>query len=53
MGRTDKLCVKLDCDVCALKPKCCPKLPMRKVPRSIYEKTLETSPATTYAARTK
>jgi len=29
--------LKADCDACALKPKCCPKLPMRKVPRSIYE----------------
>ena len=29
--------LKSDCDACALKPKCCPKLPVRKVPRSIYE----------------
>ena len=29
--------LKADCDTCALKAKCCPKLPMRKVPRSIYE----------------
>jgi hypothetical protein len=28
---------KLDCDVCPLKPQCCPKEPSRKVPRSIYE----------------
>ena len=28
---------KYDCDVCALKPRCCPKAPARKVPRSIYE----------------
>ena len=28
---------KLDCDACALKPRCCPKEPARKVPRSIYE----------------
>jgi len=29
--------LKSDCDVCALKPQCCPNTPMRKVPRSIYE----------------
>jgi len=28
---------KYYCDVCALKPRCCPKAPARKVPRSIYE----------------
>lgn len=28
---------KYDCDVCALKPRCCPKAPARRVPRSIYE----------------
>ena len=28
---------KLDCEGCALKPKCCPNAPARKVPRSIYE----------------
>jgi transposase len=28
---------KYDCDLCALKPRCCPKAPARKVPRSIYE----------------
>jgi transposase len=28
---------KYDCDVCALKPRCCPKAPARKVPRSIHE----------------
>jgi len=26
-----------DCDACALKPKCCPNLPHRKVPRSVHE----------------
>ena len=26
-----------DCDGCALKPRCCPAAPARKVPRSIYE----------------
>ena len=30
--------VKHDCDACALKPRCCPKMPARKVPRSIHEK---------------
>jgi transposase len=28
---------KHDCDGCALKPRCCPNTPARKVPRSIYE----------------
>jgi hypothetical protein len=28
---------KLDCDVCALKPRCCPNTSARKVPRSIHE----------------
>ena len=28
---------KRDCDACALKPKCCPTAPERKIPRSIYE----------------
>ena len=28
---------KHDCDACALKPKCCPGQPMRKVSRSIHE----------------
>ncbi|GGD75169.1 hypothetical protein GCM10008012_19050 [Rhizobium anhuiense] len=26
-----------DCDPCALKPKCCPNTPARKIPRSIHE----------------
>src|ERR1700726_3038557 len=29
---------KHDCDACELKPRCCPKMPARKVPRSIHEK---------------
>jgi Transposase DDE domain len=29
---------KRDCDACELKPRCCPKMPARKVPRSIHEK---------------
>ena len=28
---------KLDCQACALKPRCCPNEPARKVPRSIHE----------------
>ena len=28
---------KSDCDVCALKARCCPRAPARKVPRSIHE----------------
>jgi transposase len=28
---------KYDCDVCALKPRCCPTAPARKVPRSTHE----------------
>ena len=28
---------KADCDACALKPRCCPKDPQRKVTRSVYE----------------
>jgi transposase len=28
---------KLDCGACALKPKCCPNMPQRKIARSIHE----------------
>ena len=28
---------KIDCDACALKPRCCPNTPVRKVTRSIHE----------------
>ena len=28
---------KRDCEVCPLKPRCCPNTPARKVPRSIHE----------------
>jgi transposase len=28
---------KLDCQVCSLKPQCCPNAPARKIPRSIHE----------------
>ncbi|SDD41426.1 Transposase DDE domain-containing protein [Bradyrhizobium brasilense] len=31
------LASKRDCDRCALKSRCCPKQPSRRVPRSIYE----------------
>jgi len=29
---------KADCDACALRPRCCPNTPVRKVPRSIHER---------------
>jgi hypothetical protein len=29
---------KHDCDACELKPRCCPKMPAHKVPRSIHER---------------
>jgi Transposase DDE domain len=29
---------KADCDACAVKPRCCPNTPARKVPRSIHER---------------
>ena len=28
---------KRDCDLCPLKPKCCPNVPWRKVPRDVHE----------------
>ena len=28
---------KFDCDPCPLKPKCCPKMPARQVPRDVHE----------------
>ena len=28
---------RADCEVCPLKPRCCPKEPQRKIPRSIHE----------------
>ena len=36
---------KLDCDVCSLKMRCCPKEPTRKVPRSIYEEARDVARA--------
>ncbi len=31
------LASKHDCDVCSMKPKCCPRTPSRKVPRDVNE----------------
>ena len=28
---------KLDCDLCPLKPRCCPNTPARKIPRDVHE----------------
>jgi Transposase DDE domain len=36
---------KLDCDVCPLKMRCCPKEPARKITRSIYEETRDVARA--------
>jgi hypothetical protein len=35
---------KHDCDACALKPKCCPTTPARKIPRSIHEGARDMAP---------
>jgi hypothetical protein len=45
---------KYDCDGCALKPRCCPKEPARKIPRSIHEgaRDMARDIATTDAYRT-
>ncbi|MGH8611543.1 MAG: transposase [Gammaproteobacteria bacterium] len=42
-----------DCQVCALKPKCCPNTPVRKIPRSIHEASRDAARAiaTTQAYR--
>ena len=32
---------KQDCDTCPLKPKCCPDVPSRKVPRAVHEEARE------------
>jgi hypothetical protein len=40
---------KHDCDACELKPRCCPKMPARKVPRSIYENAVARDIAKTEA----
>jgi hypothetical protein len=34
-----------DCGPCPLKPKCCPKAPERKIPRSIYEEARDVARA--------
>jgi transposase len=36
---------KRDCNACPLKMRCCPKEPMRKVPRSIYEEARDVARA--------
>ena len=37
-GRNDDLLArKQDCEACALKPKCCPNVPARKIARSVHE----------------
>ena len=38
-GRRDHAIAPLkhDCDACALKPKCCPNMPARKIARSVHE----------------
>ncbi len=41
---------KRDCDICPFKMRCCPKEPMRKIPRSIYEGARDVARA---LARTK
>jgi transposase len=38
VGDTAYRASKLDCDVCPLKPQCCPKEPARKIPRDIHER---------------
>jgi hypothetical protein len=36
-GDTDFRASKLDCDVCELKPRCCPNAVARKIPRDLHE----------------
>jgi transposase len=36
-GRIGYRAIHRDCDACALKPKCCPNMPSRKIERSIHE----------------
>ncbi len=36
---------KLDCTPCPLKPRCCPKEPVRKIPRSIFERSRDVARA--------
>src|SRR5207249_9411679 len=35
--RSSDLASKFDCEVCALKMRCCPKGPAREVPRDVHE----------------
>ena len=37
---------KLDCDACSLKPRCCPNVDARKVPRSVHEGARDLARAT-------
>jgi IS5 family transposase len=41
---------KHDCDACALKPKCCPNMPARKIGRSIHEAARDKARAITKTA---
>ena len=36
-GRVGYRAIQRDCNACALKPKCCPNMPARKIERSIHE----------------
>jgi transposase len=36
---------KYDCDICEYKPRCCPKVPQRKIRRSIYESSRDVARA--------
>jgi hypothetical protein len=36
-GRIGYRAIQGDCNACALKPKCCPNMPARKIERSIHE----------------
>jgi len=36
-GRIGYRAIQRDCNVCVLKPKCCPNMPTRKIERSIHE----------------
>ena len=36
---------KYDCDICKHKPRCCPKVPQRKIRRSIYESSRDAARA--------
>jgi hypothetical protein len=36
-GRIGYRAIQSDCNACALKPRCCPNMPARKIDRSIHE----------------